>query len=217
MPTYFCANPDFFARAGTRPEVASRASILFRSSGRRAVRKGVKATHGMLVAILCVFPVGSQSLAELARREAERRKALHDQGIAGKVIESHQVPANSSEGRLAVSDQTPAMSKSSPAKSPGSVAAYRNRLQSLDGQIRRTEEQARLLQARLAEERWAPPKVGKVGKGQKNPSSLEDVKWKIRELESNLGRLRKERLEIYERGRKAGFLPGELEGKGITP
>jgi len=29
--------------------------------------------------------------------------------------------------------------------------------------------------------------------------------------------LRRERLETYDAGRKAGFLPGELDGKGLIP
>jgi len=39
----------------------------------------------------------------------------------------------------------------------------------------------------------------------------------ILELQSKLKRLRQERLDIYEAGKKAGFLPGELDGKGIIP
>jgi len=35
------------------------------------------------------------------------------------------------------------------------------------------------------------------------------------ELEAKLKRLKQERLEAYETGRKAGYLPGELDGKGI--
>jgi hypothetical protein len=39
----------------------------------------------------------------------------------------------------------------------------------------------------------------------------------IDELESKLKRIRRERQEIYEEGRKAGFLPGELDGRGLIP
>jgi hypothetical protein len=164
---------------------------------------------------------GSQSLAELARKEAERRRALKEQGIWGKVIESGDLSLGGNSGWITTSDATSSPSALTSGSQAGKNAAragsYRTRLQSLDRQIRQNEEQLRLLKARMAAERWAPPKVGRITRNQRTGSSFEDLRWKALQLEAKLKQLRTERLEVYEQGRKAGFLPGELEGKRITP
>ena len=161
----------------------------------------------------------SQSLAELARKEAERRKVLADAGIIAKVIEGNMLERNLAEGTVVLTEGAAKQAPPRPpaSKSAGGVASYRSRLQTLDTQIRRTDEQLRLLRRRMVEDRWAPPKPGRVGRSSQSGSSQEELKWKVRELENKLRQLKDERLEVYERGRKAGFLPGELEGKGITP
>ena len=41
--------------------------------------------------------------------------------------------------------------------------------------------------------------------------------WRIKDWEVKLKRLRQDRFETYDAGLKAGFLPGELDGKGIWP
>ena len=43
------------------------------------------------------------------------------------------------------------------------------------------------------------------------------LREQIEELEIKLKYMREERRENYEMGRKAGYLPGDLEGKGIVP
>lgn len=164
---------------------------------------------------------GSQSLAELARKEAERRRALKEQGISGKVIESGDHALDGNSGRITTSDST--LSPSAPTsgaragKNADRAGSYRTRLQGLDRRIRQDEEQLRLVKARMAAERWAPPKPGRITRSQTTGSSYEDLRWKALQLEARLKQLRAERREVYEQGRKAGFLPGELEGKRITP
>ena len=173
----------------------------------------------MLALPLMVRESGAQSLAELARKEAERRKALQDQGVTAKVIEQSKVPTDAGSGRVTLSSPPAVRSGAAPGKaeSPAGLASYRSKLQNLGGEISKAEAQVRLIKARLAEERWAPPKAGRIGSRQNAGSSPEQLKWKVRELEARLQQLRDQRLEVYLRGRKAGFLPGELEGKGITP
>ena len=39
----------------------------------------------------------------------------------------------------------------------------------------------------------------------------------IEEVEAGLKLKRKERASVYDSGKKDGYLPGELEGKGIIP
>lgn len=171
-----------------------------------------------IIPLLAVLGV-CQSLAELARKEAERRKALTEAGIVAKVIEGNALERSPVEGRVVLTEgaarQAPLRQPAS--NSTGGAASYRSRLQTLDAQIRRTDEQLRLLRRRMIEDRWAPPRPGKVGKSSRSGSTQEELKWKIRDLENKLRQMRDERMEVYERGRKAGFLPGELEGKGITP
>jgi uncharacterized protein (UPF0335 family) len=43
------------------------------------------------------------------------------------------------------------------------------------------------------------------------------LREEIEDLELKLKRLQQERSEVYAEGKKAGFLPGELSGKGIIP
>jgi hypothetical protein len=165
---------------------------------------------------------GMQSLADLARQEAERRKALDEQGIQGKVIEAD--PENlAPDGNLTTS--TPAVTglsrKSKPAaqnssRSP-SAKSYRSALQKLDRSISRTEERLQLLRSRLQDERWAPPKVGRLSRRSGSTDSQSRIQAEIENLEIQLKQMRKERAEIYDAGRKDGFLPGELDGKGIIP
>ena len=99
----------------------------------------------------------------------------------------------------------------------GKPDAYRTRLQSLDRQIREDQEQLQLLEQRMAAERWALPRAGRIVRNRNYGSAYEDLRWKAEQLRARLSRLREERRKVYEEGRKAGFLPGELEGRRITP
>jgi predicted RNase H-like nuclease (RuvC/YqgF family) len=160
-----------------------------------------------------------QSLTELARREAERRRALTEAGIVAKVIDGSLLERKLAQGTVVLTEGVarPSPPRVPASKSAGSVASYRSRLRSLDAQIRRADEQLRLLRKRMVEDRWAPPKPGRVGRNNQSGNTQEELKWKVRELEDRLRQLKDERLEVYDRGRRAGFLPGELEGKGLVP
>jgi chromosome segregation ATPase len=163
--------------------------------------------------VLCL-----QSLADVARDEAERRKLLDQQGIEAKVIE---VDAGQ-KGNLTIStDSPPAARKDSqkkPARSDGrtSVRSFRNALQKLDRAIRQNQERLESRRARLRSGRWEISKSGRASSSnaEKSQSRLQE---EIEDLEMKLNQLRQERSEVYQEGRKAGFLPGELDGKGIVP
>jgi DNA repair exonuclease SbcCD ATPase subunit len=87
----------------------------------------------------------------------------------------------------------------------------------LEREIRQAEEKLAEMRARVARERWAPPKVGRLSRNARSRVSEERLRSQIRSLETRLNYLRQERSETYAAGRRAGFLPGELDGKGILP
>jgi hypothetical protein len=157
-----------------------------------------------------------QSLADVAREEAERRKALDQQGIEAKVIES--IP-QSDGGRLTLSNGPPQpKSKESPvAKEKAQLPKTRDELQRLDRSIRQMQDRLELLRARLQSVRWAIPKTGKMSGQADTEKTQNRLRQEIERLEKKLVQLQQERADAYDRGRKAGFLPGELTGKGIIP
>jgi predicted RNase H-like nuclease (RuvC/YqgF family) len=165
--------------------------------------------------------MGLQSLADIARQEAERRKLLDEQGIEGKVIAGNPA-SSSSRGNLTLSTPSPVKSKkkfteNTSSKNQSSLRTFRNALQKLDKAIRQGEKRLESRRARLQAERWAPIKAGKItGRG-----TNEDIQSRLREeiedLQGKLKELRQERADIYDEGKKAGFLPGELDGKGLMP
>jgi hypothetical protein len=165
---------------------------------------------------------GMQSLADLAQKEAERRKALEVQGVQGKVIQGNP-ESLAPEGNLTTSTAaaTGVSDKSRPStqnrNGNPSARSYRATLQRLDRSISRTEERLQLLRSRLREEQWALPKVGRVSSRSGTANSQKRTQAEVEHLEIQLKRMVKERAEIYDEGRKAGFLPGELDGKGIIP
>ena len=159
-----------------------------------------------------------QSLAEAARREAERRKALDQQGIEAKVVRGDASghggdPSNS----LSVPPSFKDAGAGGTAKGRASLQSLRTKLRKLDLDIQQGEERLRNFRARLESEKWQLPKVGKTYKGNAGTSASERIRIQIQELEAKLRRWTRERFEIYEIGRKAGYLPGELDGKGIVP
>jgi hypothetical protein len=166
--------------------------------------------------ILCM-----QSLADIAREEAERRKLLEQQGIEGKVVEgdaAHLAPnGNLTVSTVASTGSKKPSSQISSQKDKASLRSFRSALQKLDRAIRKDEDRLKSLRARLQAERWAPPKIGRVSSRDQTTDSQDRLKSEIEELQISLKRLREERFEIYESGKKAGFLPGELDGKGIVP
>jgi len=163
---------------------------------------------------------GQQSLADAARKEAERRKALAQQGVEGKVIQRD--PGKGTSGASStVSARAAAVRENSvrarSSKSEASLRKIRTTLQNLDREIQHGEERLALLRARMESERWQLPKVGRITRGSTSTSSRDRLRFQIQELEVKLKYWRRERFETYESGRKAGYLPGELDGKGIVP
>ena len=71
--------------------------------------------------------------------------------------------------------------------------------------------------ARMQAEKWANLKSGKSSRGNGAENQQSRLQAEIDALQIKLKQLRDERFEVYEAGKRAGFLPGELEGKGIIP
>ena len=160
-----------------------------------------------------------QSLAEAARKEAERRRQLESQGVEEKVFSDEDV-RNTGEGSLTLSSPAyrPQAGRPEPllAKGGRSPQSYTNSLKKLDREIRQSEERLTLLRSRLQAERWAIV-TGKSARKTSGNSTQERVTAEIQVLETKLKRLRDERQATYDAGRKAGFHPGELEGRGLVP
>jgi hypothetical protein len=160
----------------------------------------------------------AQSLAEAARKEAERRKNLDQNGIEAKVIEEDDLPQAALLANVSISSPVlPSKPPSKESASKAKVQPYRSALQRYDREIKQREEKLNSLRARLNAEKWALPKLGKMTRSSGSSSSQEKLKVQIQDLELKLVQLRRERLETYDAGRKAGFLPGELDGKGVMP
>jgi len=184
--------------------------------------KQILATTLILMASASAVSNAHQSLADAARKEAERRKNLQSQGIEGKVIKGNDPSRLAPEGNISTS--------SLPTSSPGHTArradaaisrrtlnSYQIELQKVDRQIRQTEERLNSVRARAQTERWTPLRSGKAVRNSNGGSSLERLKQQIQEQETKLKRLRQERLETYDAARRAGYLPGEIDGKGVVP
>lgn len=162
---------------------------------------------------------GPQSLAEVARKEAERRQKLAQQGVQEKRIEASDPAQLAPGGTISLSSPDP---RPAPARAPAtkaepraSLRSFQTRLQKLDRDIVQAEDRLKLLRARLEAERWAPIKTAKGSKGSASSAGLEQLRWQIVEQEGKLARLRQDRSDTFQAGRKAGYLPGELEGRGI--
>ena len=165
--------------------------------------------------VLCMH-----SLADIAREEAERRKLLEQQGIEGKVVGAN-AGEMAPDGNITISSvpsaQKQASKRSDSAKERTYAGSYRTALQKLDRAIRQGEARLERLGARLHDERWALPKVGRVSSRGQTTDSQNRLRREIEELQAKLKQMRLERAEVYDKGRKAGLLPGELDGKGIIP
>jgi hypothetical protein len=48
-------------------------------------------------------------------------------------------------------------------------------------------------------------------------NSQERLQGQISALDSKVKQLRRERREVWDEGMRAGFQPGELDGKSLTP
>jgi hypothetical protein len=154
--------------------------------------------------------VPAQSLAEAARKEAERRKSLEQ--IPSKTIVLRGTAPPAAPGKA----QSTAKSPPSEGKRP-SAAHYRAELEKLQQEIVRTQERLDSAKKRLELEKNIPVRFNRNSMHSGASLNQQRLQTQVQELESRLARLREERRKIYDEGRKAGFLPGELDGKGITP
>jgi len=162
-----------------------------------------------------------QSLVDVARDEGERRKRLEEQGIEARVIDENAAGL-ARQGNITTSTEPAASvpmssARSEPLKGQGSVRSYRSALQKLDRAIQQNETHLTAKRARMQAEKWANLKSGKASKGTGAKYPQSRLQAEIDALQIKLKQLRDERFEVYEAGKKAGFLPGELEGKGIIP
>ena len=66
---------------------------------------------------------------------------------------------------------------------------------------------------RIDAERPAPVKTAKGSLGSGANPTLDKLRWQVQDLESQLGGLRAERSDVFQAGRRAGYQPGELEGR----
>lgn len=164
--------------------------------------------------------LGMQSLSEVAREEAARRQILDQQGIEAKVIEGDAaswVP-NGNVTQWTPSASPPSRKNSTNASPNPGARIYRNALQKLDKAIREEERRLESKQERLQSSRWALPKVGPLTSARSRTAETRvKLQSEIEEIQEKIKELQREGREIYEAGIKAGFLPGELDGKGIVP
>jgi hypothetical protein len=171
--------------------------------------------------LVLLLVLDAQSLVDVAREEAERRQAIDRQGITAKVIDGNTMPSTqnahvtTSTGSIASS--SPASAKSGSPKGKASVQGYRSSLQKLDREIRQNEASLVLKRARVQAEKWANAGGGRASSSGRSGSALNQLQAEIDQIQAKLKQLRSERFETYEAGKKAGFLPGELEGRGIIP
>jgi hypothetical protein len=110
-----------------------------------------------------------------------------------------------------------ASTQSSSPKGQASVRRYQTALKRLDREIQQNEERLTSRQARLRAEKSAPVIIGRGSGRSRNQDSQAELQAEIEALQLRLKRLHEERFEVYESGRKAGFLPGELDDKYINP
>lgn len=176
----------------------------------------------LLTSLFLVPPshAAEQSLAEAARKEAERRKALEQQGIEGRVISMDAARATAGSersGAVLLPDRPSESGTERLRKSQPSLRILRSNLRKLDLEIQHGVERLALLRARMESERWQLPRVGRNSRASGSNSARERLGFQIKELETKLNHLRRERFQTYDSGRKAGFLPGELDGKGVVP
>jgi len=181
----------------------------------------MKALIGILLACrLVIAQVPDQSLAEAARRETERRRRLEEQQVEARVIEARG-PVKVSNGNLttfgrgAARSGPPAPSRET--RGRASLGSYRNLLSRLEREIREGEERQSSLRRQAEAEKWTLPKSGRGSGGTGGGTLREKLLKQAEDLEVKLKRLRRERRETWDEARKAGYLPGELDGKAVAP
>jgi predicted RNase H-like nuclease (RuvC/YqgF family) len=177
----------------------------------------------LLVCVSVTRALQGQSLAEAARKEAGRRRLLELQGISGKVIGDHgsATPVPHASAGVFAEVRSPSISSQSGSKrARDSLQRYRSTLQRLDDAIRETEERMESLRRQTSAAQWTLSRTRssqRARTGASTGASEERLRSQIQDLESRLKRLKQDRLQVYDQGLRAGFLPGELDGKGIIP
>lgn len=170
--------------------------------------------------LVLLWVLAAQSLADVASREAERRVRVDSEERAERVIDGD--PALWAPGGNVTRGTPPA-----PAPVPGplppageglkSLRHYQNALRKLDQAIRREERQLALRRERLEAGRRPLPGSGPLDPraGNRRADARARLEAEIGEIGEKLGELRRERAECYDEGKRAGYLPGELDGRGI--
>lgn len=163
--------------------------------------------------------LGMQSLSEVAQKEEARRRLLEQQGIEGKVIEGEaaQWAPQASVSQWDVPASPRASSPAAETALPVSDRQYRQALQNLDKAIRQQEKLLETRRTRLEKLRRAPPGFGRSAARNAAAERVAQLQAAIEDAQEKIEELRRERAEKYEEGRKAGLLPGELDGKGVVP
>ncbi len=172
-----------------------------------------------LVLLAVTATLAMQSLGDAARKEAERRKALQEQGVEAKVIDAANPRDLARNGNVTVSSPAAGSARASPpaVRTAKPDVRVRSVIQKLDRDIRQVEDRLGALRRKADAERWAPPRAGPVARRGSALPNEEKIREDIAGLELKLKRLREDRLDAYNDARKAGLLPGEIDGKGITP
>jgi len=169
----------------------------------------------LTVALLIMSAAQRPSLAELARREAERRKEVERTGVAVKEIRSADVHTTSTTGGRAAEAGRKDHGDVSITRGAdgGSLRAYRATLERLAREIRVTDERLAALRRRLDLEM---KKQSTIIGGRRDGSAADKLRAQAGDLEQKLRRLQGERRIAYEEGRRAGWQPGELDGRYVV-
>jgi hypothetical protein len=155
-----------------------------------------------------------QSLAEHAKREAERRKQLESKGVEARIIRSQDlrtVTPPAGPGKT----PSPAAGRKEPDRAGdrlGSLSKFRSGIERFDREMRAAQEklasQRRRLEAELRRGRSS-------ARGMSSSDQADRLRAGIQDLEQKIARLQAERRTVYDEGRRAGWQPGELDGKYV--
>jgi len=161
-----------------------------------------------------------QSLMDAARMEAQRREKVEQLGIVETVIEGNGA-CYTGEGNVTLFD-SPQIDREKPkvaasSKDRSSLRRFRSQLKKLDRNIQQEEGRIDKLQDRLLELKRKNLRIQDISKIADNEELQERTRLQIEELKNKLKLLKKEKSEVYDSGRREGFLPGELQGRGIVP
>jgi len=172
--------------------------------------------------VIVLFTLAPQSLVDFARQEAERRRQLEQQGVQGKIIEGNGQHLTPDSGTLTTSTEpgadvaVPSRRQETP-KDQASLRRFKTSLQKLDREILRLEARLASVKSRIQNEKWEKIKTGRSSNRSRTNDFGSKLQAEMEKLHTKLKELRDERFDVFEAGRKMGFLPGELDGKGLMP